>query len=210
MIRIIRNIKDPFNQPYPYIKFLNIKNQSNAIKTWNLVKSRIPSHFGGQAGGQKFGPPKWASVLSLAVHLADRLYFGRPIQRSKFLAVGLAAKVAVRLYNCPSVGGLVRGLKNLWPHQWPYQVFSIYFIKLSYLVVPRFPIPSWNLHERILNNLPRTTNSVEAWHGAFTNDEKRQLKFNQLIDKLKTEQSHTENILIKIKAGEIVEKPVEQ
>ncbi|RNA40552.1 hypothetical protein BpHYR1_045116 [Brachionus plicatilis] len=80
----------------------------------------------------------------------------------------------------------------------------------SIRVVPRFPIPSWNLHERILNNLPRTTNSVEAWHGAITNDEKSHLKFNQLIDKLKTEQSHTENNLVKIKAGEIVEKPVEQ
>ncbi|RNA44359.1 hypothetical protein BpHYR1_051270 [Brachionus plicatilis] len=80
----------------------------------------------------------------------------------------------------------------------------------SIRVVPRFPIPSWNLHERILSNLPRTTNSVEAWQSAITNDEKSHLKFNQLIDKLKTEQSHTENNLVKIKAGEIVEKPVEQ
>ncbi|RNA37876.1 hypothetical protein BpHYR1_007214 [Brachionus plicatilis] len=36
-------------------------------------------------------PPKWPSVLSLAVHLAVRLCFGRPTQRSKFLAAGLAA-----------------------------------------------------------------------------------------------------------------------
>ncbi|RNA19692.1 hypothetical protein BpHYR1_030501 [Brachionus plicatilis] len=39
-------------------------------------------------------PPKWPSVLSLAVHLAVRLCFGRPTSRSKFLAAGLAAKVA--------------------------------------------------------------------------------------------------------------------
>ncbi|RMZ99215.1 hypothetical protein BpHYR1_052532 [Brachionus plicatilis] len=35
-------------------------------------------------------PPKWPSVLKLAVHLAMRLFFGRPTQRSIFLATGLA------------------------------------------------------------------------------------------------------------------------
>ncbi|RNA04933.1 hypothetical protein BpHYR1_003593 [Brachionus plicatilis] len=36
-------------------------------------------------------PPKWPSVLSLAVHLAVRLCFGRLTSRSKFFAAGLAA-----------------------------------------------------------------------------------------------------------------------
>ncbi|RNA29671.1 hypothetical protein BpHYR1_007543 [Brachionus plicatilis] len=46
--------------------------------------------------------PKWPSVLSLAVHLAVRLCFGRSTSRSKFLTADLAAKVAVRLCNRPS------------------------------------------------------------------------------------------------------------
>ncbi|RNA41845.1 hypothetical protein BpHYR1_001213 [Brachionus plicatilis] len=51
------------------------------------AKLKTDGHFGGQTGGQKFGP---------------LTFFGRPTSRSKFLAAGLAAKVAVRLYNRPS------------------------------------------------------------------------------------------------------------
>ncbi|CAF4615362.1 unnamed protein product, partial [Didymodactylos carnosus] len=29
---------------------------------------------------------------------------------------------------------------------------------------PMFPIPFWNMHDRVLNNQHRTNNKVEAWH----------------------------------------------
>ncbi|RMZ95413.1 hypothetical protein BpHYR1_044822 [Brachionus plicatilis] len=61
-----------------------------------------PVYFGGPKIRPPVWPPKWPSVLKLAVHLAGRQRFGRPTPRSKFLASGLAAKVAVRLYNRPS------------------------------------------------------------------------------------------------------------
>ncbi|KAL3852100.1 hypothetical protein ACJMK2_015786 [Sinanodonta woodiana] len=31
---------------------------------------------------------------------------------------------------------------------------------------PRFAVEMWNLHDRVNENLPRTNNSVEAWHRA--------------------------------------------
>lgn len=33
---------------------------------------------------------------------------------------------------------------------------------------PRFEIDTWNLYERVLINLPRTSNQIEAWHNAIT------------------------------------------
>ena len=33
--------------------------------------------------------------------------------------------------------------------------------------IPTFPIRLWNMHTRILNNMPRTNNCVEGWHNAF-------------------------------------------
>ncbi|RMZ96695.1 hypothetical protein BpHYR1_029361 [Brachionus plicatilis] len=35
----------------------------------------------------------------------------------------------------------------------------------------KYPIPTWNLYKRILSDLPRTDNTVEAWHGAFSSNE---------------------------------------
>ena len=32
---------------------------------------------------------------------------------------------------------------------------------------PLFPIPLWNMHERVLDGLARTNNAVEGWHRAF-------------------------------------------
>jgi hypothetical protein len=37
---------------------------------------------------------------------------------------------------------------------------------------PRFPINSWNLHDRVLKNLPRTNNSVESWDGSYSHNKK--------------------------------------
>ncbi|RNA27622.1 hypothetical protein BpHYR1_006144 [Brachionus plicatilis] len=55
------------------------------------------------AGKIKDGRPNVRPNLKRTVlHLAVRLCFERPTQRSKFLTAGLAAKVAVRLYNRPS------------------------------------------------------------------------------------------------------------
>ncbi|RMZ94749.1 hypothetical protein BpHYR1_007450, partial [Brachionus plicatilis] len=41
--------------------------------------------------------------------------------------------------------------------------------------VARYQIPTWNLYNRVLEELPRTNNSVESWHNAFTTNEKKHL-----------------------------------
>ena len=33
--------------------------------------------------------------------------------------------------------------------------------------LPRFSHSSWNVHNRVLLHLPRTTNSVESWHNSI-------------------------------------------
>ena len=41
---------------------------------------------------------------------------------------------------------------------------SIFRIKF---VAPNFSIPFWNVHDRVLNDVQRTNNSIEAWHLQF-------------------------------------------
>ena len=31
----------------------------------------------------------------------------------------------------------------------------------------RFAVAIWNVHNRVVNDLPRTNNSIEAWHRSF-------------------------------------------
>ena len=34
-------------------------------------------------------------------------------------------------------------------------------------MAPSFPQDLWNVHDRVMNGLPRTTNAVEGWHHSF-------------------------------------------
>jgi len=58
---------------------------------------------------------------------------------------------------------------------------------------PRFAVDLWNVHDRINDNLPRTNNSVEAWHRAFqqTVDCNHPSVF-KLINHFRLEQDHVE------------------
>ncbi|KAL3877189.1 hypothetical protein ACJMK2_034930 [Sinanodonta woodiana] len=58
---------------------------------------------------------------------------------------------------------------------------------------PRFALANWNIHNRDAENLPRTNNSVEAWHRAF----QQTLDCNhpsvyKLINHFRLEQYHIE------------------
>ncbi|CAF0836238.1 unnamed protein product [Brachionus calyciflorus] len=82
-------------------------------------------------------------------------------------------------------------------------------------VAPRFPFETfsrctWNLYDRIITCQPRTTNAVEAWHNALRSDEKNHLKINELVEKLRVEQSNMECNLVKVKAGELFSRSAEQ
>jgi hypothetical protein len=58
---------------------------------------------------------------------------------------------------------------------------------------PRFAVEMWNVHDRVNENLPRTNNSVEAWHRAFqqTVDCNHPSIF-KLINHFRLEQDHVE------------------
>jgi hypothetical protein len=58
---------------------------------------------------------------------------------------------------------------------------------------PRFAIDLWNVYDRLANGLPRTNNSVEAWHNSFqrTLDSHHPSVF-KLINQFLQEQDHIE------------------
>jgi hypothetical protein len=72
---------------------------------------------------------------------------------------------------------------------------------------PRFPINSWNLHERVLKNLPRTNNSVESWHGSYSDTIKKGMTVDKVVQAFRKEQNNTEAFIVQIKTGtEIIRK----
>ena len=67
---------------------------------------------------------------------------------------------------------------------------------------PMFPQRVWCVQDRVEQNLPRTNNSVEAWHRAF----QRTVGYvhptvYKLIEALRLEQSNTENTVTRLQAG---------
>jgi hypothetical protein len=58
---------------------------------------------------------------------------------------------------------------------------------------PTFPIELWNVHDRVSANLPRSSNSIEGWHEAFsTRVSAVHPTINKLADKIRREQSRFE------------------
>lgn len=72
---------------------------------------------------------------------------------------------------------------------------------------PRYPIPLWNLYQRVLDDLPRTNNAPEGWHGAVN----RAIGYahptvSALVKFLQYEQSSVEVELLKIQSGILSQK----
>jgi len=71
---------------------------------------------------------------------------------------------------------------------------------------PFFAISSWNVYDRVLNDLPRTNNAVEAWHKAFANDINDHPLSFKLIEFFRKEQDSTEVKIGQINLGEKYER----
>lgn len=86
---------------------------------------------------------------------------------------------------------------------------EIYYVGKGVQGVPRFPISSWNLHQRVLLGFPRTSNKLERFNKEFNLDcgDYHQATFD-IIENLRLEQGQTENTIVKIKLGE--KKPQNQ
>ena len=58
---------------------------------------------------------------------------------------------------------------------------------------PRFPLHLWNVRDRVIGNLPRTNNCVEAWHRAFQQTvDCQHPSVYKLIEQFRQEQDHYE------------------
>ncbi|CAF1689814.1 unnamed protein product, partial [Adineta ricciae] len=58
---------------------------------------------------------------------------------------------------------------------------------------PQFSIQLWNVHDRVISNLPRSNNSIEGWHNAFA--QRVSIAYPtifKLTEKIRVEQSKCE------------------
>ena len=67
---------------------------------------------------------------------------------------------------------------------------------------PRYAVNLWNVRERVVDNLPRTNNSVEAWHRSFqqTGDCHHPSVF-KLVQHFIAEQDHFELKIERYRSG---------
>ena len=64
----------------------------------------------------------------------------------------------------------------------------------------RYPIATWNVYERTINDLPRTNNSTEAWHNQFAQAIREHPSSYELIEEMLLEQKNTEYTHARIRA----------
>jgi hypothetical protein len=65
-----------------------------------------------------------------------------------------------------------------------------------------FPVDIWSMHQRVQQGLPRTNNSVEAWHCSFqASIQCSHPTLWKLIDALKREQGLQQSVLAQVTAG---------
>lgn len=69
------------------------------------------------------------------------------------------------------------------------------------IVKPRFSTELWNIFERTIENLPRTNNAVEGWHGAFNSETEPHAHIYKFISKIKMEQGLQETRLVQFRTG---------
>ena len=66
----------------------------------------------------------------------------------------------------------------------------------------------WNVHERVVDGLPRTNNQLEGWHRRFqTAVNKPHPNIHEFMVRLKEEQDHTEAVIQQLVAGQEPKKP---
>ncbi|CAF0752698.1 unnamed protein product [Brachionus calyciflorus] len=67
--------------------------------------------------------------------------------------------------------------------------------------MPNFPIKMWNVYKRVIKDLPRTNNNIEAWHKALAQDIESHPTLIKLISHLKKEQKLAEKLIDEIHGG---------
>ncbi|CAF0784550.1 unnamed protein product [Brachionus calyciflorus] len=68
---------------------------------------------------------------------------------------------------------------------------------------PRFLISLWSVYKRVIDNLPRTNNSVESWHSLISSDTKKHLSVLKIIEFFRVEEKSVNIRYIQLSAGEV-------
>lgn len=69
-------------------------------------------------------------------------------------------------------------------------------------ILPVFQISIWNMYERLQSHLPRTNNSLEAWHNSFQQIVNCHYpSLARFLNKLKQEQSNSEIFITRFRTG---------
>ena len=66
-----------------------------------------------------------------------------------------------------------------------------------------FSLEIWNVFQRVNDELPRTNNSLEAWHKVFELGCKKHPTVNKIIEQFRLEQQNTDIAYDQIKSGDI-------
>ena len=80
-------------------------------------------------------------------------------------------------------------------------------MRVNVRVNPRFPIPIWNVHARVADDILHTNNSVEGWHRAFQQCvDCHHPSTHKIIEHFSKEQDHVETQLQRFRDG--IQHPV--
>lgn len=69
--------------------------------------------------------------------------------------------------------------------------------------MPSFPIELWNVYNNVINDEPRTNNSLESWHKQFASDIHSHPDINKLLNKFREEQKSMEFLYEQLKDGDV-------
>jgi hypothetical protein len=82
-----------------------------------------------------------------------------------------------------------------------YYIGKLVPLSLTIRHIPCFPISSWNLYQRILDDKPRVTNSVESWHQTLRPDLKANMDIESLVEIFRKEQAQADTWLAQLSTG---------
>ena len=66
-----------------------------------------------------------------------------------------------------------------------------------------FSIDIWNVFRRLVDDLPRTNNSLESWHKVFELSCKKHPTVHKIIEQFKLEQQNTDILYTQIESGDV-------
>ena len=66
-----------------------------------------------------------------------------------------------------------------------------------------FSIDIWNVYKRVNEDLPRTNNSLEAWHKVFELGCKKHPSVNKIIEQFRLEQQNADILYDQICSGDV-------